>query len=120
PSNRTSRRRAAPGAASSALSSSRTDAPRGEGTVRSGMATRATMWQPLLPAAEGVHVHGELLERRLVETSRPGRHDAEAGVVDRLGQRRAVAPVQPDRVGEARGTELDVAAAVLAVAGGAL
>src|SRR5690606_4030640 len=74
----------------------------------------------LLSASEGMDIHGEHADRRLVEAPGPGRHHAVARIGHGLPHGRAVAAIQPDLVGQVRRTEFAVAAAILAMAGSAL
>src|SRR5579875_135361 len=65
-------------------------------------------------------VDREHLDGGLVESLRPGRHAAVARVGDRLDNRLLLAAVEPDTVVELLGADLDIALALVAVAGGAI
>src|SRR5581483_4682253 len=60
------------------------------------------------------------LDRRRIEASAPGRHDAATSVADAIHDGRLVGRIEPDRVGEIGRAELAIALAVLAMASGAV
>src|SRR4029079_9219172 len=84
--------------------------------------SRGTLMLLLLwfSTAEGMHVHREGLQGRVVELAAPCRHHAAPAVDDAFYDGFLVRRVEPDIVGEVWRAELAVALAVRPVTGGAI
>src|SRR3546814_5324995 len=77
------------------------------------------VWR-VFASAQRMHIQRQHLDGGIVEASAPGRHYAGMSVGNRLDHRLAAGTVEPDLVGQVRRTELAVARAGIAVAGGAI
>src|SRR5579871_2632805 len=74
----------------------------------------------LLPATQRVDVERQHLDRGLIETQAPGGHRTVARVADGFNQRRSVAAIEPNPIGEIFGADILLPGAVIAVAGDAI